>query len=276
MFHKRVFGVESATTSSVKAQDYALYVQDTWKPVSQLSLSLGVRADKVITQDMIFDKTIESAWNVGPRLGATYQVTKDGRNVLRGSYSIVHDMPQSIMISSIGSTRIAQTDYYDNNLDGKFETTVVVPPSTALNQSRRIDPTFHQPFIKEGVIGFARQFPGQMSVDLTFLRRNYKDRPALVDQNGIYDGVVFKGYIDETLNDIYLITNNTYNWFVYSGLEVSVSKRTKNMQVLAGTRAVGSTWTGHGSRTTRHRSSSPTRLPTTRGSAPGAATTRAA
>ena len=79
VFHKRVFGVESATTSSVKAQDYALYVQDTWKPVSQLSLSLGVRADKVITQDMIFDKTIESAWNVGPRLGATYQVTKDER-----------------------------------------------------------------------------------------------------------------------------------------------------------------------------------------------------
>ena len=84
------------------------------------------------------------------------------------------------------------------------------------------------------MIGFARQFPGQMSVDLTFLRRNYKDRPALVDQNGIYDGVVFKGYIDETLNDIYLITNNTYSWFVYSGLEVSVSKRTKNMQVLGG------------------------------------------
>lgn len=103
-----------------------------------------------------------------------------------------------------------------------------------MNQSRQIDPNFHQPFIQEGVIGFARQFPGQLSVDVTFLRRNYKDRPALVDVNGIYDGVVFKGYKDETLNDIYLITNNTYNWFVYSGLEISVSKRTKNMQILGG------------------------------------------
>ena len=233
-FHKRQYAVDSITTKSVKAQDYAFYVQDTWKPVSRLSLSLGVRADKIIEDDLIFDKTIENAWNVGPRLGATYMLTEDGRNVLRGSYSVVHDMPQAIMIATIGSTRLEQTDYYDNNLDGVFDSSVTIPPSTALNQSRQIDPKFHQPYFQEAVIGYGRQFPGQLSVDATFLRRNYKDRTALVDVNGIYDNGVFKGYKDETLNDIYLITNNTYNWFVYSGFEVSVSKRAKNLQILGG------------------------------------------
>jgi len=234
LFHKRVMGVASITTSSVKAQDFAVYAQDTWKPNQRLSISAGLRADYVTTKDMIFDKMLEEAWNIGPRLGATYMVTKDGRNVLRGSWGIVHDMPQSIYISSIGSTRVEQTDYYDNNLDGTFERTVVLPPSTALNQSREIDPKFHQPFIQEGVLGFARQFPGQMSVDVTVLRRNYKDRPALVEVNGVYDGVVFKGYKNEALNDVFLITNNTYNWFVYTGFEMSVSKRTKRMQLLGG------------------------------------------
>lgn len=233
-FHRRVYGVASITTSSVKAEDYATYVQDTWKPVERLSISAGLRADLVRTSDEIFDVTLERAWNIGPRLGATYMITGDGRNVVRGSWGVVHDMPQSIYMASIGSTRVEQTDLYDNNLDGIFESTVVLPASTALNQSRVIDPDFHQPFIQEAVVGYARQFPGQMSVDVTVLRRNYKDRPTLVETNGIYDGVVFKGYRNETLNEISLITNNTYNWFVYTGFELSVSKRAKNMQVIGG------------------------------------------
>jgi hypothetical protein len=246
VFHKRLMGVESTTSSSVKAQDYAIYAQDTWKPTSRLSITAGVRADYVTTKDVIFSKMIEQAWNIGPRVGATYMVTKDGHNVLRGSWSIVHDMPQSIYIQTIGSTTVAQTDYYDNNLDGTFEMAIVTPPSTALNQNRQIDSDYHQPFIKEGVIGFAHQFPGQLSVDVTVMRRNYMDRPALIDVNGIYDGVVFKGYKNEALNDIDLITNNTYNWFVYSGFEMSVSKRAKDFQLIGGyTRGwqhMGGTW----------------------------------
>ncbi len=54
--------------------------------------------------------------------------------------------------------------------------------------------------------------------------------PAWWTSNGIYDGVVFKGYKDPTLNDIYLITNNTWNWFVYTAFELTVSKRAKNFQ----------------------------------------------
>ena len=87
IFHKRQFAVDSITTSSVKAQDYSFYVQDTWKPVPRLSLSLGVRADKIKTEDMIFDVTVQDSWNIGPRMGATYRLTADGKNVLRGSYS---------------------------------------------------------------------------------------------------------------------------------------------------------------------------------------------
>ena len=99
------------------------------------------------------------------------------------------------------------------------------------------------------MIGFAKQLPGQMSVDVTFLRRNYKERYALIEQNGIYDGVVFKGYKNEALNDIFQITNNTYNWFVYTGLEISVAKRAKNMQIIGGyTRGwqhLAGTWQPH-------------------------------
>lgn len=234
IFQKRQYAVDSLTTKSVKAQDYGFYVQDMWKPVPQLSIMLGLRADQVIVDDLLFDTTIENAWHFGPRLGATYMLTPDGHNVLRASWTKVHDMPQGTLIQALGSTAETQTDYYDNNLDGVFESSVTIPASTKLNQSRQIDPNFHQSYFKEMTVGFARQFKGQVSVDATFIRRNYMDRPALVDVNGIYDGVVFKGYKNETLNDIYLITNNSWNWFVYTALEMTVSKRGKNFQIFGG------------------------------------------
>ncbi|MBE3123182.1 MAG: TonB-dependent receptor, partial [Planctomycetes bacterium] len=189
IFQKRQYAVDSLTTKSVKAQDYGFYVQDLWKPVPRLSISLGLRADKVIVDDLIFDKNIQHAWEIGPRLGATYMLTADGHNVLRASWTKVADMPQGTLIQALGSTAETQTDYYDNNLDGVFESSVTVPASTKLNQSRQIDPNLHMGYFKEMTVGFARQFKGQVSVDATFIRRDYMDRPALVDVNGIYDGV---------------------------------------------------------------------------------------
>lgn len=234
VFHRRQLGAEAITYSSVEAQDYGFHVQDSWKPADRLTLAVGLRADLVKTNDLIFDTTIENAWNVAPRLGATWRLTDEGRSVLRGSYAIVHDMPQAVLIASIGSTRNAQADYYDNDLDGVFETAIVIPPSTALDQSREIDPDLHRPFIREAVIGIAQQFPGRWSVDLALVRRDYRDRPALVEVNGIYEGVTFKGYRNEALNDVHRITNNTHNRFVYSGLQVSVAKRGGAIQVLGG------------------------------------------
>jgi hypothetical protein len=73
-----------------------------------------------------------------------------------------------------------------------------------------------------------------MTLDASFVRRNWKDRPALVDTNGIYEDSVFMGYRDPTANAIYRITNNEWNWFVYNGLELTMSKRARNVQMLGG------------------------------------------
>ena len=115
VFHRRQMGVASFTASSVQARDYGLYVQDTWKPASRLSLTIGLRGEFVRTRDLVFDTDIEHGWNLGPRLGAAWLLTPDARNVLRASYGVLHDMPQAVLIASIGATRVARTDYYDND-----------------------------------------------------------------------------------------------------------------------------------------------------------------
>ncbi len=245
-FHRRVYSVSQITTSSVRAKDYAVYLQDTWKPMERLSLNVGVRADWVRGDDMLFGQNLQKGWNVGPRVGATYLLTRDRMNVLRASFAIVHDMPQSIYMASAGTNSAGYTDYYDNQLNGTWGLALVTPASNKLNPAYQFDPSYHQPKIKEYVVGYGRQFPGQLSFNASFIRRDYLDRPAMVDINGIYNGNVFVGYLNPAQNNIYLVTNNVWNWFVYSGLELSMSKRTSKMQVMAsytrGWQHIDGTW----------------------------------
>jgi hypothetical protein len=108
------------------------------------------------------------------------------------------------------------------------------PGSTAARPDRLFDPDHQQPFIDEWTVGFRRQLPGGVALDAGFTRRTYKYLPALVETNGIYDGGVFQGYRNEELNQIYLVTNNEWNSFVYSGAELNLAKRISWLQLLGG------------------------------------------
>jgi hypothetical protein len=232
VFSRRVYDRTSVQNADVAAHDYAVYVQDAWKVTPRLTFNVGVRFDQVTATDQLFDVDVLNAWHVGPRFGATYALTANRTSILRGTWGRVHDIPNSTYLGTAGTQAAGYTDYLDNNLDGVFETVLPQPASSRLSSDRVIDPERHQPFIDEWLIGYQQQFPGQLSVDVSWVNRNYKDRPALVETNGIYDGGVFAGVIDESQNLIYRVTNNEWNWFVYNGFEITVAKRTAKMQLL--------------------------------------------
>jgi len=68
-----------------KARDtnYAFYAQDSWKPNDRITASLGLRFDYVRREDQVKNITRQTSWTVQPRVGATYMLTEDARNVLR-------------------------------------------------------------------------------------------------------------------------------------------------------------------------------------------------
>lgn len=231
-FHRRVYDKAQLTQSHTAATDVGFYIQDSWRPVPRVTLNLGVRLDWIEATEKLFDVKLQDAWHVGPRLGATWMITADGKNVLRASGGRVHEMPMPRNLGAVGSASSGLTDYYDNNLDGVFETVFVTPGTTSAQSDRFPDPDHNQPFIDEWTVGYGRQLPGAVSVNIGFARREYKDLPALVETNGIYEGNVFKGYKNESFNQIYLITNNSWNRLVYSGLDFTVSKRSKHVQFL--------------------------------------------
>lgn len=230
--YRRVYvDTPELVTSHIGAEDYAVYLQDTWRASNRLTISAGIRADYIASKDLLFDVETSSAWNVGPRIGGTYALTSDQRHIVRANWGRVFDIPNASYLGSAGSNRAGSREEYDTNLDGTFETVFTTPASSAVSTNREIDPDRHQGFTDEWIVGYRVQLPRQISLDVSYIDRAYKDRPALVEQNGIYDGGAFQGYRDESFNEIYLLTNNRWNWFVYRAFEVTANKRGSAWQV---------------------------------------------
>jgi carboxypeptidase family protein/TonB-dependent receptor-like protein len=233
-FRRRIYDFPTITSASRLAQDYAFYFQDSWKPTGRLTLSVGLRVDKIIVEDRVFDREVQNSWEIGPRFGGTYVLTADNKNVVRANWGRVADLPQPGYLPSAGGNPVGFTDFFDNNLDGVFETSLRSPPVTPENSDQVVDPDRHMPFIDEYIVGYRRQLPGQMSVDVSYVHRDYRDRPARREINRIIEDGVFKGYRNEAQNEIFFVTNNTWNTQVYDGLELTVAKRTKALNLIAG------------------------------------------
>jgi hypothetical protein len=168
---------------------------------------------------------------IGPRFGVNYRLTGDARRVARASWTRVADV-LSQTTQSAGTNVSGYRDLYDNNLDGTFETTFITPGASALSTDRVLDAARNQPHTDEWIVGYREQLPGRVSVDASVVRREFRDRTALVDINGIYQDGVFKGYKNEAFNDIYEITNNVWNWPVYTFLELQATKQTERFQAI--------------------------------------------
>jgi hypothetical protein len=233
-FHRLVYGQSHVTIVSVNSQDYAAYIQDNWQPTERLTLSGGVRVDRIRRRDRIFDEVVQNTTAVGPRFGATYAFFEGRTGVVRASWNRIHDAVSTGAGTTVGTASAARTDSYDLDLDGTFETVRTTPAVTARTANRVIAVSdFRQPHVDEWSFGYTQQLPGRISIDTNLMHRLYKDRVANVEVNGIYAGNVFQGYRDLDYNDRYEVRSNDYNWPVYTSAAVSVSKETSRVQLFS-------------------------------------------
>lgn len=244
-FMRRYVSPIELRTTAARDRDYAVYLQDTWKPGARLTINGGVRADFVRRFDSIFEVERMNSTNIGPRLGMSLLVTEDARNVFRAYVGRVHEQVNGRdPITTFGPTsRRLLREIYDADGDGIFETEVTTPAATAAINQLAFDPDLHQPFVDEFAAGFAKQFPGQMSVDLSLNRRYFKHGYGEVDINGIYpDGPnqPFGGFgrVDPNQGMIMQQTNVTWSTVVITSVEAIFAKSlSNNFQVMAtGTR----------------------------------------
>ncbi|MPY88996.1 MAG: TonB-dependent receptor plug domain-containing protein [Luteitalea sp.] len=244
-FRRQVYDGTLNVRTDVNFSDYGAYIQNAWRPTPRLTINAGVRMDMVRRRDQLIDVQVQDSLEVGPRFSVNYLLTEDRRDTVRASWSRVHETPSNNLASGATNT-MGVTDFYDNDLDGVFELELRTPGGTQAPVDRVIDPDYHQPYFNEWTVGYRRQLPGQATVDIAFIRRGYRDRSTLVDENGIYDDGVFRGYRNPELNEMYRLTNNQWNWPMYSSLEAQATKQTDRWQVLSSVsrqwRHIAGTW----------------------------------
>ena len=240
-FMRRTVSPVEILTTAARDRDYAVYVQDTWKPLERVTLNMGVRVDWVRRYDEIFGIERMNSRNIGPRIGGAFLLTEDARNVVRAFFGRVHEQVNGRdPITTFGPTsRRFQRDIFDANGDGIFEIEQITPAATAAINALAFDPNLHQPFVDEYAIGYARQFPGQISLDLSFNRRHFKDAYGEIDINGIYpDGPnqPFRGFgrVDPNQGPIMQQTNATWSQVIITNVEAILAKNlSHNFQVMA-------------------------------------------
>jgi hypothetical protein len=233
-FYKLTYAGVQNTNSRGTFNDYAGYVQDAWRPTPRTTVTMGVRVDNVKRFDHLFHIQTQNSIEVGPRIGVNYMMTSDQRNAVRASFMRVADAPSiNQLLFAAGTNTLGFTEQYALKLDGNFNTTFVTPTSTAASSNRIFDSNYHQPIVDEWTVGYRRQLPGQVVVDVGFIHRAYVDRPALVEQNATYDRNVFTGYKDVSQNSIALLTNDIWNYPIYKAFEALVTKQARQFQVLA-------------------------------------------
>lgn len=228
----RVFGDRRSSRAA------SFFAQDSWRPGRRWVVNAGLRIDHGETFDTWGD-AVQSSWQAGPRLGATYRLTDDGRTVIRGGFNRLFDAITNRMTPSRGSLGWGTRDEYDVDGDGSLETVVTVPavltrpaevPGSNLGFA---SPDLRQPRTDEISIGVSRQLPFKITADAAFIRRVYCDRIVTIDTNGIYEDGRFLGYRDPTFNEIFEIRNGSANWSVYRTVELSLQRGfSRNLQFL--------------------------------------------
>lgn len=250
-FHQQYRSPDRAQTISTRDRDVAFYVQDSWRPTERLTANIGVRVNYVKRHDQIFDVVREDARQVGPRAGISYMVTHDARNVLRASYGRLYEQTngrdyittfaQGVPVGS------SITDKYSTLGNGVYDITIVTPQNTPEISTQEFNKNLHNPFVDEVVVGFAKQFPGRVAMDIALTHRNLKDGYTLVDVNGIYPSgpnQPFGGFglVDPNRGQILQENNRTWAYVEMTNLEATLAKNLSHN--LQGTISVTHQWHG--------------------------------
>jgi hypothetical protein len=219
-------------TASGDDSDYGFHVQDTWRPSSRLTANLGVRVDLVRRRDVHRGFQYQSSTEVGPRLGFSYLLTEDATNVLRGTFARMHEQLQGGRhgVSSFGGDDSASfRDAYDVAGDGSFSAVFETPARTGALSTQQFDPDMSQPVIDEWILGYRRQFPGQVALDVAGIVRTIHNQWGNVDINGFWPDGPFQpfggwGRVDPNQGRIGQITNSDWNKTHYRALQTTLTK----------------------------------------------------
>ena len=172
---------------------------------------------------------------VQPRVGASYLLTADARNVIRASYGKLYEQVNGRdYIVQFGSTRRRRGRPTSTSTPDGTRTTVVTPPTRSVDPNLLFDKDLHQPYIHEYSVGYNRQLKGQISVGVACdaaplprqLRRSGHQRH--LSRSGRVQPFGGFGRVDPNQGIITQETNATWTQVIVNAVEATFAKNMSN------------------------------------------------
>jgi hypothetical protein len=181
---------------------YAFYGQDRWSPTNRLTITAGLRVDyqklgylestrrplitdvlpngtRIFPQESVVPAgTLVTNTDAAARLGFTYDLTGQGRTVLKAFYGrYYNNMADGFSSANPGGTNYVDYNFLDQNRNGRYD-----GPSELGTErirlggaSTTVNPDLKTPFTEEYSGSFEHQFWGESSARFTYVRKLSKE-----------------------------------------------------------------------------------------------------
>ena len=178
----------------------SLFVNDTWS-IGRLTLNAGLRWDyyngwlpeqnqlaasvgPVAVAAKVFPETDLFSWNqIAPRIGVVFDLTGDGKTVIKGNYGLYWHNPGVGVPDNVNpntGTKSATYTWVDSNLDKRWQPgEETARLSAALEGAIQLDPNLKAPYTHEAAAWFERQVSETIGVRTGFVYKTEDDLFAL-------------------------------------------------------------------------------------------------
>lgn len=200
---------------------YGLYIQDRWNPTDRLTVNLGLRFDRqegvipkqgedrqpVTYGGITYDpRVLESfkplIWNtLSPRLGLSYDLTGDGKTVLKASYGRFYIANILQWFVTVNPNSYINRYYYLNpdwSLGRMY--------SFSGTAGTSMDPDLRSPYLDEIVVGIERELIPDLSLSVSYIRK--------------WDKYLLEDVCNEAL-DVEKIKEGEYAWSYYTPVQTT-------------------------------------------------------
>lgn len=176
----------------------SVYAQDSWKAGNRLTINAGARLDFVRGHSPVLDKTLYDTKNLAPRLGLAYDVTGDGRTVLKGSYSRYYEGAFSLVYSP-ATGGIGDFVLYAYDPTGEK----CGPAGNCFTEVDRsvtpiygIDPDIKHPRVDEWSAGFERALTRDLRLSITGIHREDKNLQGTLSPSARWERITLPNGLD--------------------------------------------------------------------------------
>ena len=200
----QAFGGPGTTgpTTNPNTRDIAGFLQDEWRPVTNLTLNLGVRYDRqeiaqptvrnpdpaLLAAGLFTDVVPEDTNNWGVRLGAAWTPQGNGRTLIKGGYGIFYGRTPAIMIGTAHSNNgiNVQTLTFTGATGPTYPNKFATPPTggaAAVPTILLFDPRFKNPKVQQASFGVEQALTNDLAVAVNYLYVKGDDLPRSTDVN---------------------------------------------------------------------------------------------